>query len=395
MTFPLRIIVVCSGLSAVPLFGQTWVQTSAPSNKWYSVCSTADGAKLVAVANPGQVYSSVDSGTNWTLTSAPSNAWTSVACSADGRTVVGGASGAIYTSADWGGSWNSNTVPWIPASTNAVLVAASTDGSNLLAVVQRIGFFTSTNAGGTWVSNSVLANNGFWISAASSADGIRLWAVNDSYPHIWVSTNGGIAWTATTAFNSNWRAVSPTADGRRLVGVDYGWGVYISTNSGQSWTKTTAPSIPGQNWQAAASSADGVRLVATAGVLFTGNRNGPIYTSTNFGTTWTSNSAPLRTWTAVASSADGHKLVAVANGGGIYTSKTTSLPKLNITPSGSGLNLSWGIPSSDFVLQSNLDLFTTPWTTLTNTPTLNLTNLQNEIVFPRNADKGFYRLANP
>ena len=395
MITPFQAIMFCGGLIISNFaFAQTWTQTGASSNQWYSLASSADGFKLVAVANPGSIYTSADSGATWMLTSAPSNTWSSVASSADGSNLVAAGGGSVFTSVDSGVSWNSNSVPWIPASTNPVFVASSTDGSNLLAAAQKIGLFTSTNGGRTWTSNNVIAKLP-WIFAASSADGTKLWAVSDSGPNIWVSTNSGRVWTSTTAFNSNWREVAPTADGNRLAGVNYGWGIYISTNSGMSWTKTSGPVINGQNWQAVASSATGSNLVASAGALFGSYGPGPIYTSTNSGASWVSNSAPSKRWASVASSADGSKLVAVANGGGIYTLQTTPSPKLNITLSRSDLTVSWVVPSTDFVLQHNMDLSTTIWTTLTNRPTLNPTTLQNEITLPLNSANNFYRLANP
>jgi hypothetical protein len=48
------------------------------------------------------------------------------------------------------------------------------------------------------------------------------------------------------------------------------------------------------------------------------------------------------------------------------------------------------------VLQENSDLATTNWTTLTNIPALNLTNLRNELILPLPATgSAFYRLATP
>src|SRR5690242_20067439 len=78
-----------------------------------------------------------------------------------------------------------------------------------------------------------------------------------------------------------------------------------------TWTLTTAPNLP---WFSMASSADGKVLVAVP-------YGGPIYSSTNFGVTWTSNSAPTSpTWSGVCCSADGNKMVAVAYSGEIYAS---------------------------------------------------------------------------
>ena len=107
--------------------------------------------------------------------------------------------------------------------------------------------------------------------------------------------------------------------------------------------------------------------------------------------TWTSNNVPEAF--AVASSADGSKLVAVVNGGGIYTRQTTPAPALSIVPSGGSLTLSWTVPSMDFALQGNSDLTTTNWIDVATTPTLNFTNLRNEVIVPPPISfHGFYRL---
>jgi len=369
---------------------QSWVQTSAPTNLWYCVASSADGSKVVALANPGAIYVSLDCGTNWTLTSAPSNAWVSVASSADGHFLAASGGGSVYTSTDGGSSWTSNTVAWTPNSANAAFLASSADGSNLVAAVQRTGLFTSTNAGLSWGSNNV-PGPFIWLWTASSADGTQLWAVQDSGPNVFVSTNSGSVWTPTSALNLNWRAVATTADGKQAVGVVTLTGVYITTNSGSTWKKTSAPAL---NWQAVASSADGTNLVASAGVLFYGSYHyGPIYTSTNAGASWELTSAPTNTWTSVASSADGKRLVAVVHGGGIYIWQGTPAPRLTITGSGGELLLSWIVPSMNFALQESDDLSTTNWTDVVSSPVLNLTNLQNQVkVQPPLSGNSFYRL---
>jgi hypothetical protein len=45
------VILLLGGMFTVanPASAQTWTQTSAPSNHWASVASSADGTKLVAV----------------------------------------------------------------------------------------------------------------------------------------------------------------------------------------------------------------------------------------------------------------------------------------------------------------------------------------------------------
>ena len=106
-----------------------------------------------------------------------------------------------------------------------------------------------------------------------------------------------------------------------------------------------------------------------------------------------SNNVPGLTWQAVASSADGNRLVAVAWNGGIWTSQTPPAPQLNLKPTGANYDLSWTVPSTNFVLQQSSDL--TGWSDVANPPVLNLTNLQNEVVLSPAGSRGFYRLKTP
>ena len=151
-----------------------------------------------------------------------------------------------------------------------------------------------------------------------------------------------------------------------------------------NWTTSSAPSL---SWQAVASSADGSTLAAVA-------TNSPIYVSTDSGSSWSPTMSPSLAWHSVASSADGCKLAAVVHGGGIYTWQTTSSPKLNITPSVTGVRISWIVPSMPFVLQETADLNTPDWTAVPMTPILNLTNLHHEVTVPWSGTNRFYRLRN-
>jgi hypothetical protein len=66
--------------------------------KWTSITCSADGMRLVAVAGSGEIYTSVDAGTNWSAVDAPKANWSGVASSADGTKLVAVASGGgIYT----------------------------------------------------------------------------------------------------------------------------------------------------------------------------------------------------------------------------------------------------------------------------------------------------------
>ena len=147
---------------------------------------SADGNKLVVADGEqgsvaGLVYTSTNSGVTLTPTSAPTNYWSSVASSADGRELVAASIrsidpshlyGCVYTSTNFGMAWTSNSVPDAQWSG----VASSADGTKLAAIsVEPHGMiYTSTNSGTTWVSNNV--PDDYWMGIASSADGNRLLA---------------------------------------------------------------------------------------------------------------------------------------------------------------------------------------------------------------------------
>jgi hypothetical protein len=390
---------------ADPAFAQTWTQTSAPSTNWVSVTSSADGSKLAAAVYRGGIYTSTNSGIAWTQSSAPANNyWRSVASSADGIKLVAVSFG-IYTSGIWISTNSGNT--WIQtsvASNEWTSVASSTDGSKLVVVAigdihfNAPGFvYTSTNFGTTWTQQTNAP--GFsWTTVASAADGNKLAVFTAD--EIYISTNSGNTWKQANNPPQDWAAVGSSqaicwsADGSRLAVALSGGNfqqplpIYISTNLGVTWTLTSAPT---NNWTSVASSSDGSKLAATS-IVSSNSTPGPIYTSTNFGITWTSSDVSGM-WTSVAMSADGSKLVAVSRPGGIYTLQTTPAPQLNLATSSSNLALSWIIPSTNFVLQQSSDL--TSWADVTNTPVLNLTNLQNEVILSPTSSSGFYRLKTP
>jgi hypothetical protein len=66
---------------------------------------------------------------------------------------------------------------------------------------------------------------------------------------------------------------------------------------------------------------------------------------------------------------------------------------MSITSTSDNLKVSWLVPSTNLVIQQSLDL--SSWTDMTDTPLLNLTNLQNEVVLSPNGSSGFYRLKTP
>jgi len=375
----------------ISAFAQNWTQTSAPTNaSWIGIASSADGKIICAVNSDSaaEFILSTNSGVTWTNNSYQTSqlgGYGSVASSADGTILIAslytnGFGNYFFVSTNSGNTWVQTSVSGSDA------VASSSDGAKLAAASIASGFiYTSTNFGSTWQLSGASSN--FWESLASSADGTKLAAVAQN--EIIISTNSGIAWTTNTSLSLGFvrlSSIASSADGGILAIA--GGNVYVSTNSGGSWilTPVTGYSV--------ASSADGKRLAVANDPLFGGQTQ--IYISTNSGLNWTTNNVPF-SGSCVASSADGCKLIVGAprpgtKQGGIWIGQITPSPQLSIKPANGKLALSWIVPSTNFVLQQNSNLSAANWAMLSNSPTLNLTNLQDEISFSPSNGSGFFRL---
>jgi hypothetical protein len=274
---------------------------------------------------------------------------------------------------DSGNTWNPSGSPtqiWQNC-------AISADGSKFFAAVNGGLIYSSTNFGTNWFSIGAPSNS--WSCLAVSADGTKL-AAGAQNDRIYTSTNSGMPQPALSSPSNSWAAIASSADGSHLVATSSS-GTYVSTNSGSNWTKYNIPGI------STASSADGSKLIVC---YADSSAKGQIFISTNYGITWNNNS-PSIGWLSVASSADGNELW-VGQNQGIWICRSTPSPQLNLAPSDTNLALSWLVPSTNFVLQQNSDLATTNWVALTNTTTLNLTNLQNQVLLSPTNSSGFFRL---
>jgi photosystem II stability/assembly factor-like uncharacterized protein len=391
---------------AYSVSAQNWTNRNLPGSWWNSVSCSADGAKLAVVSgpvsgSPAVVYMSADSGLTWRPGTLTNYSFSCVASSADGTKLAVAGTGAysdgyIYTSADSGTNWTKTMAPL----TNWSCIGSSADGTRLVAggspVIGAFGIgsqsaaplHVSTDSGTNWTAITNLpSGTGAGKPIISAANGTKWAAIGGDA--IYTSTNGGTVWRSNNVPFQTYNAVaSASADGTKLMAAVFnGGGFFISTDWGSTWASNSSPA-----WgsPALASSADGTKLVVADSSGYPSG--GLIYTSTNGGTTWLTATAGSNFWNAVASSADGSKLVASAEFNGIYTWQSMPSPLLNIAPLNGKLALSWTLPSASFVLQQNSDPTSMNWVTVTNTPTLNLTNLQDQVILSPLPGNRFYRL---
>ena len=124
--------------------------------------------------------------------------------------------------------------------------------------------------------------------------------------------------SGTSLHNLGWESIASSSTGKNLVAVVAGGDIYTSSNYGISWTDVTTllSSLHNKNWITVTSNATGQYLTAAIEL-------GSVYSSSNYGATWSSDSGPVsgQDWQpqSLSSSTTG-QYQAAANGGGIYTS---------------------------------------------------------------------------
>ena len=371
---------------------QVWSSNDIPGVSSVScIALSADGTKMFAGVNStNTIFISTNSGVTWSSTGATLHGgyWAGIAASADGSRLIAAAdAGGVYTSTDGGANWFSNNMP---AASRWDFVAITPDGTKMVAAA---GYNTepicvSTNSGNTWTQTS--APIGQWISVAMSADGSVLLAGSFSgIPYL--STDSGTTWSPQTNLpTGSWCSMAESTDGNKLIAAAYWIGsgsgpsrIYISTNRGNVWTPTSQPT----NMYLArfCASADGSKLTAMG--------YASIFHSADFGNTWSSNGLPQLNakWTGMTCSADGNKLALVGGySADIFLAWWPPRPQVNLGLKGNKLTFSWLVPSTNFVVQQSSDLIS--WSGITDAPTLNLTNLNNEVSLSPANGSGFFRL---
>ena len=147
--------------------------------------------------------------------------------------------------------------------------------------------------------------------------------------------------------------------------------IYSSTNSGMSWTVFNTPGM--YKFPLTDSLEHGGFYAAAT--LYPSPEN---QTSTNaLASTSTSS------WYAVGSTPDGNKLVLTGD-------SSQPAPALSITHSEAGVVVSWSAAFKGFLLQANSDLNSTNWVDVTNS--VNVTGEENQVFISSPVNNNYYRL---
>lgn len=247
-----------------PDAGVTWMQQVALGTGGYWVADiSSDGAHVIAADYNGPVWTgtTVDGGVTWSWTqrALPGHSWYSVALSADGARIVAVATdGAIFTSSDGGTTWSDRS---ISGKDGWDSVASSPDGLTLAAASYSGHLVTSDDAGATWTDRAPPGEH-YWASLAASSDGTKL-AAAESGGYIYTSEDSGRNWSPQmNAGIRNWYDIAISADGSRLAAVDYDGHIHAYANTGADWAAQTAAGV--RSWTSVAFASNGGKLVAAA-----------------------------------------------------------------------------------------------------------------------------------
>lgn len=287
---------------AAPL-GTSFTATNAPTDVWHSLSSSTNGqvmvagqADLRAAPATSPLFVSTDGGVTFTAsTTAPSGIWIASDVSGDGNSIVAVQfqANGMFLSRDRGATFTQVTLP-AGVANNAQFegVTISEDGTRVAAVIMGgpviVGTIASTGVV-TWATPTGLPAAANWRSIDSSANGQVMVAVGQD-PVAFISTNGGLAWTALTAAAQDWYRVKVSGDGQTIAmaansfgtGNVSGDGIYVSKNRGATFTRT---GVAG-DYSGIAMSADGGVIAATVSNDNTGAGTGSVQLSTNGGTSF-------------------------------------------------------------------------------------------------------------
>jgi hypothetical protein len=307
------------GLYISSNFGVNWrlvpAVNGAPTNvfwKGISISSTGQYQSACVESN-GLIYFSRDYGFTWSTTASyeiteGDQSGYSVSLSADGSALAIGApyndgvSGIdrghvrVYT---WSGSaWSQRGVDIDGESTN-----------------DKSGWSASMSADGTTVAIGAPYNNGV-NGVGSGQVRVYKWSGTEWSKFGTVDIDGEaglltpprVVSASGTSLSGDWRSISLSSTGQYQSAIVNNGNIYTSTNYGVTWTSRNSA----RNWYSISVSSTGQYQSA---VVWNGN----IYTSSDYGISWTSRES-TRNWWLIALSSTGQYQSAVVYGDYIYTS---------------------------------------------------------------------------
>ena len=336
------------------LWGSNPIYTSSTAYYFNNITCSSDGGHIAAVSIsengiPSKVWISNDSGTtfsNPTLVQTPTTdanyGYQDITMDKTGQKIAtvyyqpGDGNGYIYISCDYGVTWIKQEKN-LPTTKNAWKSIASNDNMNKLVVCAfsspysdagttngSRGIFTAFLSETSWTPQlNALPTRNCFTKLSSSSNGKYLAAAaanqtsddpntNNDYGGIWISTDYGTTWTKSDAGNFRWDAIASDNTGQYLVAGVWGGQIYTSSNYGLSWTiQSSSSGLPASaNWDAISFSCNSDPTSASQYVYaqnyYVPNvSDGRVYYSTDRGITWKQANGAAAWSNGMGSSSDG------------------------------------------------------------------------------------------
>ncbi len=253
----------------------------------------------------------------WTARATDANRnWITLFASDDGTKLIGTVeNGKLMRSTDSGVTWTEVTSL---GDQNWYGVFGTPDGQKVMATVARGPVFLSNDYGVTWTRLTSLGER-WWSDGAMSADGQQIMFVgNADVPngdpdvgYIYRSTNGGSTWTLTNMARYP-SSATMSRDGRYRAFGEYSLKLYTSSDFGVTWTVRDSGA---DRYYTELTSSDSGQYMYAATLY------DKVLRSTDYGVTWSQLSVlPHQTYRNVRTSSDGKRVIASAQDGFVYAS---------------------------------------------------------------------------
>lgn len=251
-----------------------WTFAQSASAAWYSGLSSNGQYQVVAA---DYTWISSNYGSSWTQSTGPSPNVNGSAISGSGQYMTGinAASGYIYTSSDYGSNWTQREGPH-----NFRGVSMSASGQYQTSAADNSNIWWSDDYGSNWTVVNTAAPS-LWDTAVSGNGQYQL-AVS-VYQYVYFSSNYGQTWVQKiTDTNRNWYgcAISDTGDYMTVASGD-GGDIWTSTDYGATFTQQT---FSNSFFGAVTMTGDGKYQMTCRN----NPTSGELLLSVNYGSNWTS-----------------------------------------------------------------------------------------------------------
>lgn len=310
--------------------GRVWSKLSSPLSTQFSGVAVSANGELVYALNSEGVQFSPDSGLTWEtrnngISDIPGYL-SDIAVSADGAKVVAVANGNhVWRSIDFGVNWilveNIRATPTDPDSTGGFRNVSTSTTGQYVAIMVNEGYVLTSNDFGVNFTRRVVSPQVFATymnDIEISGDGRKIIVPTGlQLGKTFLSSDYGVSFQEISGVPiRNWSAVEISGDGSTLLAAANGDNIWTSRDSGSTWRESAFGLAPRfKNWGAATMSYDGQMI----GVVRYGYT---IVTSASGGAGWEirSGGATDADYQTIGSSSDGLIMFVLARRDGVYKS---------------------------------------------------------------------------